>query len=505
MFNAVELAFQPGLYGNRSKRASKNRWLDGNLVRFRDGVPAQVGGWVLAPVVGDAILGRAREWIAWRPNSASGRLSAIGTHSNAYEFDGGAVSDITPTGLVAGRPDSIIGAGYGAGLYSDGLYGTPRVTSANTLEAATWTFDMFGDELVGCFNSDGNIYNYLAGTDPRLQLVTVAPTAAAIVVSDERHVFAIGADGQNNLVKWSDREDYTSVGAWTPSATNRAGSYEFQITSPLVCGKRCRGLVLIWSNTELFALAPLNNALVYSKDTIGSRCGVMGPHAVCTLTDASGEVAIWMGADSFFMYDGILRKLECELYDYVFKDINLVQRAKVQARSNTLFDEVWFFYVSDSSTEIDRAVIYNYVNKTWTKGTISRLVWLDQKIFPLPLALDVNNVIYEHENGVLANGVPMDSYVVSHPLVQGNGRNELQIEAFWPDMEPLSDRSAVTFIGRDSPGGVDIVFGPYEFEVEDEKIDLEIDVREVQVKIAAVDGGWELGAPTISMQIGGER
>jgi hypothetical protein len=505
MFQPVEIACEPGLFGNRSKRASKNRWCDGNLVRFTDGVPAQVGGWVEAPVVGSTITGRAREIISWRPSSVSGRLCAIGTHSNAYEFDGGAVSDITPTGFVVGRPDSIIGAGYGAGLYGDDLYGTPRVTSANTLEASSWTFDMFGEVLVGCFNADGIIYDYLAGTDPRLEAVAVAPTANAILVTDERHVLAIGADGQGNLVKWSDREDYTSVGSWTPSATNRAGSYEFQVTSPLVCGKRCRGLNLIWSNTELFAMSPLNNALVYSSDTIASRCGVMGPHAACVVTDTGGEVAIWMGPDAFFIYDGLVRNLPCDLQDYVFKDINMVQRAKIQARSNSLHDEIWFYYVSDSSTEIDRAVTYNYINNTWSKATISRLTWLDQKIFPLPLAIDSAGTIYEHENGNLADGVPMDSYVVSYPLVQGNGRNELQLEAFWPDLEPLSDTCAVTFIGRDYPGGPDIVFGPYNFDVTDEKVDLEIDVREVQMKIAGVDGGWELGLPTISMQIGGER
>lgn len=505
MFNQIELACQPGLFGNRSKRASKNRWADGNLVRFRDDVPAQIGGWVQPPVVGATIAGRAREIISWRPSSTAGRLCAIGTHSNAYEYDGGAVSDITPTGFVAGRPDSIIGAGYGAGLYNDGLYGTPRVTSANTLEAASWTFDMFGDTLIGCFNANGIIYDYLAGTDPRLQAVVGAPTANAILVSDERHVFAIGADGQGNLVRWSDREDYTTAGAWTPSATNRAGSYELQVTSPLVCGKRCRSQVLLWTNTELFSLSPLNNALVYSKETIASRCGVMGPHAVCVVTDGGGEVAIWMGADSFFMYDGLVRSLECDLQDYVFNDINLVQRAKIQARSNSLFDEVWFFYVSDSSTEIDRAVIYNYMNNTWTKANVSRLTWLDQKIFPLPLAIDASGVIFEHENGSLAVGAPMDSYVISHPLVQGNGRNELQVEAFWPDLEPLSDTCAVTFIGRDYPGGPDIIFGPYNFDVTDEKIDLEIDVRELQVKISGVDGRWELGLPTLSMQIGGQR
>lgn len=501
-FGRSELAFEPGLYGNRSKRASKGRWVDGNLVRFRDGVPAQVGGWVASPITGVPVLGRARDMLAWRPNNQAGRLMAIGTHTNAYQFDGGAVIDITPTSFPGGRPDSLIGAGFGAGIYGASTYGTPRTTSANTLQAAGWTFDLFGEVLLGCFDSTGVIYRYQPVVDARLIPLTNAPTARALCVSDERHVFAFGCDGNPNLVRWSDRENTT---VWTPSAANRAGSYDMQATSPFQCGKRARGQILAWTATELFAFAPLNNALVYSRSRLASECGVTGPHGAVVVTDPAGDVAYWMGPSSFWVYDGLVRKLPCDLQDYVFKDFNVVQRAKVQARANNLFGEIWFFYCSAASNEVDRAVIFNYENGTWSKALISRLAWCDASIFPMPIAIDQNGTLYEHENGNTAAGAAMPSYVLSHPLSIGAGQSMMQLLDFWPDMEPMSDGCELTIVGRYYPGAPDEVFGPYPFTVGTDKIDLALELRQAQIKVAGTGGYWELGAPMLTMQPGSAR
>lgn len=500
-FKPTDIGFDPGLYGNRSKLASKGRWVDGNLVRFPDKVPQQMGGWLIPPVSGAAVLGRARDMIAWRPNSQVGRYSAIGTHSNVYQFDGGAVVDITPAGFVVGRADSIIGAGFGAGLYSAGAFGTPRAGSGNVLDAAFWSFDMFGEVLLGCYSADGIIYDYEPG-DPRLIALVGAPTARSICVSDERHVFAFGGGGDPTFVQWSDREDRNQ---WTPGSTTRAGGYQMQVTSAFQCGKRCRGQVLGWTSTEVFGFTPTFNSLVYDRERLGTQCGVMGPHSVCVVSDSQDEVAYWMSPYGFHLYNGRVQMLDCDLFDYVFKDLNLIQRVKFQARTNAAFGEVWFFYCSAASNEIDRAVVYDYRNGVWTKATISRLAWLDAGIFPLPLAVDGSGVIYEHENGTTAAGAALPSYILSHPLQFGGGEQFCEIRSFWPDMEPLSGTCALTIVGRDYPGAADQLFGPYNFTPADEKLDLAIATRQVQLKIAGVSGYWELGVPRIEVQGGGLR
>ncbi|TKD50578.1 hypothetical protein [Sphingomonas baiyangensis] len=501
-FAQTEIGFAPGLFANRSRRASKARWVDGDFVRFRDGVPAQMGGWVAADVDGGPIEGKARDMFAWQPNTLFASYAALGTHSHVYRYDGSMLIDITPTTIVEGYESATIGMGYSVGPFGGGAYGTPRTSGGIPLKATTWTFDAFGEILLGCFTGDGSIYEHSPYDADPMTLVANAPKAAAICVSDERHVFAFGCDGNPNLVRWSDRENRSD---WSPRSSNRAGSYDMQATSPFQCGRRVAGSVLAWTQTELFEFAPLSNALVYSQRRIGSNCGALGPHAVAVLNDARGGLAYWMGRDNFFVFDGIVRPLPCELWDYVYRDINLDQRVKCVARTNVEFGEVWFFYPSAGSAEVDRAVVFSYETGTWTKGTLPRLAWLDAGIFPKPLGVDAAGVIFQHEVGDDAAGDPIPSFVLSHPLTIGVGERLTELSAFWPDLEPGSGGCDLTVIARDYPGGPPMSFGPYPFDSSVEKIDLSIAAREVQLRIAGVSGRWELGAPLLTIQGGGLR
>jgi hypothetical protein len=499
-FALTELAFQAGLFANRSRRASKGRWIDGSFVRFRDGLPEQVGGWQRISVVGDPVTGRARDMLAWRPNSQIGRFGIIGTNTGAFLFDGGSVHDVSPDGFVAGRQDSQIGDGFGMGVYGQGDYGTARPNPFNVLDAASWTFDMFGEVLIGCTTIDGSIYEFTANTDAALKPIDDAPKASAICVSDERHVFAFGCDGNPNLVRWSDRENRA---AWAPTPTNRAGSYDMQATSPFQCGRRVSGFVAAWTMTEAFAFAPLSNSLVYSYDRVGTNCGVMGPHAVAVVNDPSGDAAYWMAPHGFYVYDTSVRQLACDLHDYVFKDINLIQRVKVQARSVAAFGEIWFFYCSAASSEIDRAVIYSYQTGTWSKAELSRLAWLDAGVFPNPIAIDADGVLYQHEMGDLGDGRPIPSFVTSSPIMSGVGQQFTNFADFWPDLEEMSGTCAISLICRDFPGAPDDVLGPFQFDQSTEKVDLHVSTRQAQIRISGVSGHWELGLPLINMQQGG--
>jgi hypothetical protein len=501
-FIQSELAFLPGLFANRSKRGSKTRWVDGNLVRFMDGVPAQMGGWTLKAHTGVAIAGAARGIIGWRPNSQNGRFAAIGSDQGAFLYDGDNVSSITPAGFVVGLGGTILGAGYGSDRFGVGTFGTERASTGNLLDASNWTFDMFGETLIGCFSTDGHIYEFTSGTDAALIAIVGAPTARAICMSDERHLFAFGADGVPGRVKWSDRENYR---VWEPLETNRAGSYDLQVTSPFQCGKRVRGQILGWTQTEVFAFAPLFNASVYSRDRISTGSGCVGPQACAVVTDNTGETAYWFGRTDFFLYDGFVRTLPCELHDFVFNDVNLLQGAKFEARTNRAFKEVWFWYCSAASAEVDRAVVYNYGNQTWSKALISRLAWLDAGIFDKPLAVDAAGAIYEHESGATADGATMPSYVVSHPITVGVGQQMAELDQFWPDMQEDSTSCKVSFLTRDTPGGATTTIGPYAFNVGDGFVPLAFSTREFQVRIDGNGGKWELGVPLISMQGGSQR
>ena len=500
MFQQRELVFEAGLFANRSKRASKSRWVDGNFVRFRDGVPAQTGGWRTIPLTGIAITGRPCGLLSWRPNNQSGRFAVIGTHSNAFLFDGSSVSTIKPVDMVVGRLEAVAGQGYGVGLYNAEAYGTQRSAVGDILDAATWTFDMFGEILLGCFSGDGKIRKYLNGTDAALVTVAGAPTARAICMSAERHLFAFGCNGNPRLVQWSDRESFT---VWGPLVTNRAGSYEMQVYSPFQCARRVQGSVMAWTETEVVAFSPSFNATVYSRETVTEEVGACGPLAVCVVAERGGEVAYWMGSDGIFIFDGIVRRMECDLQDFIYKDVNLAQKSKFEVAANLEFSEIRFSYCSAASIEIDRCVVLCLTNMAWSKAHISRTVWMDRQVFPKPLALDAAGIVYEHETGVLGGGVALPSFILSHPLTIGVGQSFTDVSAFWPDLEETAQQVDVSFVTRDYSGDVDLVHGPVRCGGDTEKVDFYFSGRQVQLKLQGVGTHWEIGVPLIEAQEAG--
>lgn len=500
----LPVTIAPGLYLNRTAYAAKTRWVDGNCVRFRDGTVQQIGGWRVAQGSG-GIDGIPRCAISWRPGNQHGKYLAVGTHKGVFLYDGGHVSDISPAAYVDGRTDSQPGAGYGGGLYGRGLYGVPTYGSGVTLEAATWSMDMWGDFLVAV-GHDGVVCQY-DGTGV-LVPIAGAPSARALVVTDERILMLLGAAGIPNRIEWSDQENNA---VYTPSATNKAGGFTLNTVSQLQCGVRGRGVTFVWSETDLFGFYPTFNQFVYGYERLGQNCGACSPNSAVVV----GEVAYWMGVDGFYCYDGQVHRLECDVQDYVFgdpdngiaADFNLEQRTKVHVRVNTLFDEVLFSYPSGDSSECNRIITFNIRNGTWSKAHLRRPAWCDRGSFALPMGLDPDGLLFEHEVGHFANGGQIDSYAESAPFELGNGDTVQQIRSFWPDMRQGGGSVSLTLKLQMSPRGQSVAKGPLVFSGTTERLLLAAVARQIAVRYEATPPGgfWELGQPRIEITGGGKR
>jgi hypothetical protein len=99
MFERSDLAFEAGVFANRSKKASINRYIDADFVRFPDGPPQQVGGWLAKTTTGAALSGKARAMRAWKPLSLGASYAAIGTHTKLF-----LLANSTPRRHHARRP-----------------------------------------------------------------------------------------------------------------------------------------------------------------------------------------------------------------------------------------------------------------------------------------------------------------------------------------------------------------------------------------------------------------
>ncbi len=170
----------------------------------------------------------------WLDNS-SNRWIAAGTYRKLYIYDDDSARfDITPTGLTPGSETAVDSTSYGGGGYGEDPYGEPRPESTLGVFATTWSLDTWGEYLLACSNADGKIYEWRLSTSTIAAPVTNAPTGnVAMMVTDERFVFALGAGGNPRKIQWSDRENNT---VWTAAATNEAGSIELQTSGVIQCG-----------------------------------------------------------------------------------------------------------------------------------------------------------------------------------------------------------------------------------------------------------------------------
>jgi hypothetical protein len=238
-----------------------------------------------------------------------------------------------------------------------------------------------------------------------------------VFVSDiSRFVFAFGCNDYGStvqnpmLVRWSDQE---SVVNWTPSATNQAGSVTLSHGSSIITAVQTRQEILVWTDSAIYSLQYIGPPVVWSSQLMGDNISILGQNAA---TQASG-VVYWMGVDKFYIYDGRLQTLSCDLRRYVYQDINLQQNQQVFASTNEGFNEVWWFYCSAGSLTANRYVVYNYLEKIWYYGTMERTAWLDSGLRDFPIAATYNYNLVNQEYGLDNNetGTPagIEAYISS--------------------------------------------------------------------------------------------
>ena len=278
---------------------------------------------------------------------------------------------------------------------------TSLVTTANL-----WSFDMWGEYLIACSDSDGKIYYWNpSATDPLTTVAapvnpTYAPTAnTCILVSKERHLIAFGADGNPKRIEWCTSGNYStassgSVNAWTAAATNDAGSFEIDTTGKIRTATKVGNVILINTDVDAHEMRYVGPPYIYSRRLIASSCGIISRQAVT----AVAGFAVWMSYNgNFFIYDGSVKPLPCDVAKYISDDINVVQDDLFYAVANSLNSEIWWFYVSAAGSDIDRYVIWNYAENWWSIGQLERTAFSDVGIFEKPLGIALNGHIFEHE------------------------------------------------------------------------------------------------------------
>jgi hypothetical protein len=419
---------------------------------------------------------------------------------------------------------------YGTGTYGSGVWGA----SVASTEMRVWTQVPYGELLV--FGPRGGApYLWTPNATPTTYDRGVAlaslPGASSVPLYQFQMLFAQAARilvlfSTNSysdsvydplMVRWSDAE---SLVEWAPAITNQAGEYRLPTGSNIVSAINLRQEIFILTDTSAYTMQYVGAPFVFSFTQQSGNISVISPYGII---EANG-VAYWMGHDKFYMFDGRVQTLDCPVSDQVYDDINRSQGQQIFAGTNEGFSEVWWFYPSESSTQPDRYVVYNYGENLWFYGSLTRSAWLDTGLKQGPLAATYVSNVVMHEYGLDDNStaatVAMEDFIQSADFDIGDGHNLGFVRRILPDVTFTGSTATTptldfTVRTRNNPGA------PYNAEVTQtvsqtsttdveqftQQLFMRARGRQMSLRVASGATGvhWKLGTPRLDVRPDGRR
>ena len=440
--------------------------------------------------------------------------------------------------INVGPATSTYGYGWGVATWGLSTWGTPRATSSVTLQGRNWSLDNFGEDLVATV-LDGGTYKWDTSSGMSVRSVSLGATAPVasrfnLVSSDTRHLFLWGtcttvansATQDDLFFRFADRESLTT---WAPTAENEAGSLRIADGSRIVGAVRSSGQILVWTDTSLHGVQFVGTPFTFGQRQLGANCGLIAQHAAI---EVNGR-AFWMGDDAFYMYDGVVKKMPCSVEDYVYDDLSFTNKNDIACGVNPEFNEIMWYYPSGSATQIDRLVVFNYLENTWYTTTLGRTTYLANYTYENTIATEYNasltanattstgvsntpigvtagaSYVYQHEVGNnKADGTAISASLTSGSIEIADGDQFMSVSRFIPDFTNLSKELTVTMTLEDYPQSTASQTTLGNVSSTTQKIDVRGRGRSVKLNFATdvVDEtNWRLGSMKLQLRPDGRR
>ena len=454
------------------------------------------------------------------------------THTSAASgsTSGGGGSGNANYQINIGETASTYGYGWGTDTWSAGKWNEPSTSSDVTVAARSWSLDNFGEDLIATvLNASTYIKDLSGAIDARATALSNAPTASrfSLVSTDTRHLMIFGTEttigtpaSQDDLLfRFSDREDATD---YTPVATNEAGSLRISDGSRIVGAVKSSGQILTWTDTSLHGIQFVGTPFTFGLRQLGANCGLIAQHAA---VEINGR-AYWMSDNSFYMYDGVVKKMPCSVQDYVFDDLSYTNRNDIACGINTAFNEIIWYYPSANATAIDRGVAYNYLENTWYTVNLGRTTWLGAYVYENPIATEYDasitanvstilgltagaSYLYEHESGNnQADGTALPAFLTTGSVEIADGDELMSVSRLVPDFDNLANTMTATLTLEQYPQSAANVTTTGSITSTTEKIDVRGRGRAVKIKYetnTVDDTAWRLGSTKLQLRPDGRR
>jgi hypothetical protein len=389
------------------------------------------------------------------------------------------------------------------------------------LDITQWSMDNWGEDVL-INRRGGGIYYFevdLSTSPVRATQVTTSPVSvnSLIVSPNDRHVIALGANqfeasatvsGAFNpmLVRWSDQDDKST---WSPAKENTAGEVVLTDGTRIVGAVRSKNAINIWTDNSLWLMQFTGPPFIFKFSQAGTNCGLIGPHAAI---DYNGTT-YWMGFDNFYANTGQVQVLDCTVRKFVFDNLNTTYYDKVYTGINSEFREIVWLYVSNSSTECDKYVIFNPEDNYWIYGDSFFTTFRDREIFGNTLttgATTTGNFLFDNEpSGVFTgDGATLVSFIESADFDIDDGNQLMFMNRIIPDFE-LSDNNNLTLkiSPKQYPESSVLTTVSKSIDNTTTKIDFRARGRQARIRVSCESNNaeWEWGSIRLAFQGDGAR
>ena len=476
-------------------------------------------------------------------------LITVGTISTNTLGTGGGPSTRGASGTTAAThaDNTLVRLATGNADSANDFVGWGNAASVTTTgnQIRLYSHDNFGEDLI--INPiNGGIFYWdrtnglstraveLSATSTYSGETSVPTIAKQVLVSDQdRHVIAFGCDGfganssatQGDgvqdplLIRFSSQENPVQ---WFPTATNTAGDLRLGGGSTFVQAVETKQQILVFTNKTLHAMKFIGPPFTFGLQELSKNITIMSPFSAIPVEDA----VYWMGLDTFYVYSGGQTvQLPCTVKDKVFLEFNTAEKDKVHVGLNSEFGEIIWFYpkLEDSNgnpnTNINAYVIFNYLEKVWYYGNLSRDAWLDRGIRNLPMATG-SSLLYNHEVGFDDDGSAMTSFIESGSIDIADGDKFLFLKQVIPDITfngstATNPEVSFTMKARNNPGAnfnqttqaTATREAPSTVEQYTEKLNYRLRGRSFALRIDSTSLGtkYKLGTPRVDIREDGRR
>ena len=303
--------------------------------------------------------------------------------------------------------------------------------------------------IIGAVPTDynGQFQITVTGTDTFTFELPIDPGSDATTVGQYFWNNYAGGAFDPLLVRWSNVDPTAGPQpqVWSVTPTNSAGFLRIQAGSQIVAAINTRQETLVFTNSSLQSIQYLGTAEVFGIQQMSANISIMGPDAVV----GTNNIIYWMGNDRFYIYSGRVDILSCTLRQYIFGDINLNQSTLITAGVNNQFGEIIWFYCSANSNDIDRYVIYNYLEQIWYFGQLNRTAWIDAGVFSVPVAAHEGYLYFQetgNDDGQPQGfpAIPMETYIQSADVDISDGDKFMLIRRVIPDVNFTGSSTGTT-------------------------------------------------------------